>query len=308
MVKKTLNEFILQSKNKHNDKYDYSKTKYIKSTLKVIIICPIHKEFEQEANSHLRGRGCPKCANNITFTNDDFIQNAMKIHNNKYDYSLVKYINNRTKIQIICPQHNIFMQIPDSHLRGRGCPKCGEIKFMSRTKTTKEFIMDANKIHNNTYDYSFVNYVNCKSYIKIICKKHGSFTQKPNTHLNARGCPKCNSSKGENEIRKILNNLNINFIEQYKFEKQPSHIKNCRYDFYIPDYNLIIEYHGIQHYIFSPFFHKTKEEMLKRRNRDYEKKLFCENNNIKFKEISYKDIIKIKLNLICDTFKLRETP
>lgn len=235
---------------------------------------------------------------------DIFIQKANKIHNDRYDYSIVDYKHSKKKIKIKCKIHDIFEQSPNSHLKGRNCPKCANEIVMGRTKTQKQFIIDANKVHHNRYDYSLVKYINCKTKIIIICPKHKQFLQKPNSHLNNRGCPRCKRSKGEEAVAKLLENRKIFYVDQYIFDKLP----NRHYDFYLPEYNTIIEYHGEQHYKFSKFFHKTKEEMLKRRQRDKEKYEFCIVHNIKFEEISYKENIEKKLNSICNTFKLRETP
>jgi hypothetical protein len=242
-------------------------------------------------------------------TTKQFIEDAIKIHGNKYNYDKVVYKNSKIKVEIFCPKHNFyFKQIPNSHLRGRKCPQCANDYFYSITKTTDEFIKDAMKIHGNKYDYSLVEYKNCKTYIKIICDKHGEFIQKPNTHLNGRGCSVCKSSKGEDFIRNFLTENHINFIEQYKFKNQPRDIKYCKYDFYLNDYNAIIEYHGEQHFNFSPHFHKNFFDFLDRTNRDYKKMKFCKNNNIIFFEIHYNDNIENKLKYFCDTFKLREHP
>ena len=109
----------------HKDKYDYSKINYINSRTKIKIICPIHGIFEQTPSAHIRERcGCPLCSKNLKFTTETFIKKAKEIHEDKYDYSLVNYINAHSKIFIICPEHGVFQQEPTSHLRGHGCPTC----------------------------------------------------------------------------------------------------------------------------------------------------------------------------------------
>ena len=88
-----------------------------------------------------------------------FINKSLKIHGDRYNYCLVNYINNRTKIKIICKEHGIFEQIPAKHLSGRGCQICGG----SKVKTTEEFIKESKKIHNDKYDYSLLKYINAKT-------------------------------------------------------------------------------------------------------------------------------------------------
>jgi len=128
-------------------------------------------------------------------TTETFIEKANIIHNNLYDYSLVDYIHSQTKVKIICKQHGVYEQTPSSHLRGNGCPVCGkEAQGKERSaKAADEFTTKAHIVHNNKYDYSLVDYKNSYTKIKIICKEHGSFEQKPNAHLNGHGCPVCAS-------------------------------------------------------------------------------------------------------------------
>lgn len=120
-------------------------------------------------------------------TTDEFIFRATKVHGDRYDYSDVVYINNKTKACIVCPIHGKFFQIPNSHLIGIGCPKCSR-KY---SPNTQEFISAAIKTHGNKYDYSKSNYVNNRKKIIIICKKHGRFRQIPKLHLKGHGCSKC---------------------------------------------------------------------------------------------------------------------
>lgn len=113
----------------HNGKYDYSLVEYFDSQTKIKIICPKHGVFEQIPSNHLQGQGCPQCAIErlsieLRDTLEDFIVKAREAHGDKYDYSKVEYSGNKTPVEIICPEHGSFMQIPNSHTRGCGCPKC----------------------------------------------------------------------------------------------------------------------------------------------------------------------------------------
>ena len=103
MVKKTTEQFIEDAKKVHGDRYDYSLVDYVNSRTKVKIICQEHGIFEQEANSHISSKqGCPLCKGGIKMTENNFINIASDIHNNKYDYSMVDYINSHKKVKIIC--------------------------------------------------------------------------------------------------------------------------------------------------------------------------------------------------------------
>jgi very-short-patch-repair endonuclease len=234
-------------------------------------------------------------------TKEEFIKISNKSHNNFYNYDNVIYVNNITKVKIICPIHGEFKQIPKDHKKGRGCWKCGKLKSIkTRSHTLEKFIEMSNKKHQNKYDYSLIkSYKNNRTKVQIICKEHGVFLQTPDHHLNGvNGCKKCKiKSLGEEKIKKILIENNIDFLEQYKFENQPKNIKNCCYDFYIPKKNLIIEYHGIQHFKLNTFFHNHIFDLLDQIKRDYDKKKYCIENSINFLEIHY-NFSKKKINKI----------
>ncbi len=281
----TTKEFIEKAKLVHGDKYDYSLVNYINNINNIKIICPEHGEYEQTPNSHLNGNNCSKCSGKYMDTKY-FIEKAKKIHSDKYDYSLVNYINNITNIKIICQEHGAYKQLPNNHLRGANCPKCS-----SRFINTDYFINKANFIHENKYDYSLTKYSGALEKIEIICNKHGIFNQIASVHLSGCGCPQCYESKGETAIVKYLSKNNINFIREKKFDN----CKNKRYlpfDFYLPDYNLLIEYDGKQHFESINYF-GGDDAFIKRKNNDEIKNKFCIDNNIPLLRIKYDEINNI---------------
>lgn len=127
--KKSTESFIDEAIKKHGDKYDYTKVEYVDCKTKVEIICPIHGSFWQTPNMHLsKGRGCPMCGGTMKLNDETFKERAFLVHGNKYDYRKVEYVNNKTKVVIICPEHGEFLQTPNSHLKGEGCPICKAVK------------------------------------------------------------------------------------------------------------------------------------------------------------------------------------
>lgn len=282
-----LEELVKQSKKIHKNKYDYSKVKLIRKNKKVIIICPIHGDFNQSFENHInRRQGCPKCAGNTKDSKEDFVTKAKKTHRNKYDYSKVSYINNHTKVIITCPKHGDFLQIPANHINIKnGCPKC-----IGRNKTTEEFINEAKLIHGNKYDYSKTIYVKALEKVIITCLLHGDFIQTPSDHLNNNGCPRCKRSKGESFVSNFLEKNNINFIPQKTF-------KNCKYkktlpfDFYLQDFNICIEYDGEFHFKQKRNF-ITKERLELQQLRDNIKTQYCIDNNISLIRIRYDENIE----------------
>jgi hypothetical protein len=210
-IRYTNEEFISMAKKIHPESnYDYSKTEYINSKTDIIIICKKlgHGEFQQTPSTHLKSKyGCPKCAiefnsNNSRYTNEEFISMAKEKHpQNNYDYSKTEFVNSNCYVIIICkkPGHGEFQQRAGNHLQCHGCPKCAiEFNADIRTRTTEQFIEETKKVHGeDTYDYSKTEYVNCKCYVTITCKKpgHGDFQQTPDSHLQGVGCPKCGKLK-----------------------------------------------------------------------------------------------------------------
>lgn len=227
----------------------------------------------------------------------DFISKSTKIHNNKYDYSQVNYINNSTKVKIICEIHGEFEQTPNSHMKGAGCRKCytssNKNNFTKNKLTLVQFIKKCIEIHGHTYDYSKVNYKHSKVKIIIICKVHGEFEQTPNCHLRGNGCPYCKKSKSENHISNFLRNNNIEYIPQMKFDNCKGKKRRLPFDFYLPKYNIAIEYDGKQH-IYGWNNNKYSLECIK--NADLIKNNFCQQNQIYLIRISHTDNLEQCLN------------
>jgi len=314
--KVTKEEWIERANKAHNNFYDYSLVDYKGMDFKIKIICPIHGIFEQRSGDHIRGFGCFKCkyeklAKERSKSLEKFISEAKQVHGEKYDYSKVVYINNHTKVCIICPEHGEFWQTPNKHLLGSGCIKCSKLKDKIRIDKINnkrheiiknEFIKKAIEIHGNIYEY-LTNYVSSNDKIQIKCKQCNTiFYQKPHAHLIGQGCPVCNQSKGENRISKLLTERNIRFILQYIF-------KNCRgkkrplpFDFYLPDYNTCIEYDGEHHFKPVCFNGSSLDKAEKRfeitKLNDEIKNKFCKQNVINLIRISYKDDIGSKLNIL----------
>ncbi len=231
--KMSLEEFIKEATEVHKGKYDYSKVIYVNCDTPITVICPEHGEFQTTPYRHLRRKeGCPKCGiekirQKLSMTKEEFIQKAQKIYGNKYDYSLVEYKNNKTKVKIICPKHGIFEQTPNRHLSGQGCPKCAlEERSKRQTMTREQFIEKAKKVHGNKYDYSLVEYEKAHSKVKIICPKHGIFEQLAYMHLQGNGCPKC-------AIERIKEKEKIG---KEKFIEKAKRIHGNKYDYSLVKY------------------------------------------------------------------------
>lgn len=284
--KLTKEQFILKARNMHGWKYDYSKVEYSNNKTKVCIICPEHGEFWQTPHSHLHGKGCPNCCKrNKKYTTNEFIAKAKEIHGNKYDYSKIEYIDAKTKVCIICPEHGEFWQTPASHLDGKGCEKCVRTSY-----DTESFIKCSKNIHGEKYDYSKVEYVNTKEKVCIICPEHGEFFMKPNVHLQGCGCSMCLKKGEEKLFLQLVEKFgidNINRQQTFDWLRNPKNNYHQYLDFYIPKYNIAIELQGTQHFCKHRQWDKTENDYIKRNMLDYNKKQLCQSNGIKILYFSF---------------------
>jgi len=189
----TTEEAVIKFKRVHGERYDYSKVVYSGAHVKVTIGCRDHGYFDQIPNSHLRGSGCRKCAiearsDNRRSSLEGFITKAKIKHKDKFDYSKVNYINNLTKVIVICPMHGEFEVAPNNHLVGKDCNKCANlVRDAAKRSNTSEFLEKLKKVFDNKYDYSKVVYGrNNEEKVEIICKLHGSFFSKPANLLQGK--------------------------------------------------------------------------------------------------------------------------
>lgn len=209
--------------------------------------------------------GCPLCRKdnktirclNRRLTTEEFVKRANIVNGNKYTYEKAVYITNTTPIIVTCPRHGDWVTRPANHISNNkkvssGCPKCAAEKTSMRcTKSKEQFLKEAKRIHGNKYLYNKSEYNKTDIPITITCRKHGDFQQLPYIHLKGHGCPICSSSRGENKIALILDELGLKYVREYVI-KTSEH--RYRYDFYIPKLKLLIEYHGEQHFAPVKYF------------------------------------------------------
>ena len=284
-------KYITSAKKIHTD-YKYLGYVMIKKRYFLIINCPNenHIEFKMRPYDHISYKfGCKKCKQDIIYENH--IMNAKKIHKD-YKYLGYEIINNGYYLKIKCPNpdHKEYQHKAHTHINiSNGCGKCVQ------DKTYEKYVLKAKQYHT---DYTYIGYRYNKTghcILKIKCsnKDHSIFEQPTYKHINRHhGCPKCASnSVGEDTIRTYCKKYNIFCVEQIGVKYLG---KNYEFDFFIPDLNLFIEYNGIQHYNYTPFFHKSKKYYFYRRLKDEIKKRYCLRNNFKLLTISYKDFSKLE--------------
>lgn len=250
--KKTSNaeSFIKKAIDIHGDKYDYSEVVYKKSNQKVKLFCNKCKEyFYITPNDHLNRRGhSVQCS--LSDSREDFIKKAKEVHGDKYLYDSVKYVNNNTKITVICPIHGEWETLPRSITSGVGCPECAiERRTSFLTNTKEEFIEKAQALHGNKLDYTKVIYKGSRKKVKITCPIHGEFEQTPVSHLNTKyGCPECGFaemfSKKESQQEKdlfefVYSIYNKEIIQHKKFCENDKY--KYEVDIFIPEKNIGID-------------------------------------------------------------------
>ena len=171
---KSIESFIMESNKVHNSKYDYSKVNFVSVKSDVIIICPEHGEFEQNAYNHILGSGCRKCSECEKHTQESVLDKFREVHGDRYDYSLVNFKSIRENVEIICKKHGSFLQEPFSHYQNQGCPKCksskGEeriMKYLIDNKIQYEYQKKFEGLKNQNYlpiDFYLPDYNLCTEY------------------------------------------------------------------------------------------------------------------------------------------------
>lgn len=300
--KKTKEEFLKEANFIHGNKYEYPNLKFSTIAEKITIVCPEHGAFSQDIRKHLMGRGCWPCkTKSKTKTTEEFINESNKVHNFKFDYSKCEYETSDSKVIIICPTHGEYSVFATQHVQGKDCKKCADAKMgYDRRITLEQFIAKAKEFHGDRYDYSACKYESYIKKVEIICKTHGSFMSRVVNHLQGTGCPKCSEPKGEFRTRKFLEENNIKFETQKWFDdcRNPRTNYPLKFDFYLPEHNILIEYDGKQHYSYTRFENNevAEKDLENTKFKDSVKNQYAKDKNIKLIRIPYfkvKDISKI---------------
>jgi hypothetical protein len=312
-ISKLLN-FIKQCNIIHNNNYDYTNSVYINSLTKIDFICKKHNNLiSMLPGNHKSGRGCKICAKEkmrkiFSSNTEEFIKKAILIHNKKYSYYLVNYINARKKVIIKCHIHGCFEQIPDSHLKGKGCVKCRNKKVgLINSKKIEKFIEQSNIIHNFKYNYDKCIYVNENSKLIITCPIHGDFEQIAANHLKSRGCKKCGNIATSNYQKINPNGWKLEYWEnkakQSKtFDSFKIYLIKCWNDeekFYKIGRTYTNIFNRFRNKNFLPYNYEIIKEIIGEADYIYKTEHILKN---KFKELKY--IPNIKFDGMQECFKI----
>lgn len=262
----SLGDFAQRANKVHKGRYNYSKSNYSNYSNPIVVTCAIHGDFEISPSNHLAGKGCRSCgflasATKQKLTKTQWLKRCKDNHGLRYNYENSIYRSLHDLVTILCPEHGEFDQIARTHSIGCGCPSCGKQQSIDGRKLTREeFIKKARRTHGDSYDYSNVSYVNNSTKVEILCELHGAFAQAPSHHLNGTGCPNCHF-KSEARIASLLQKMSITFETQFR-------LGNSRFDFFLPDYNYLIERDGEQHYFDVEVFSKGDAFYLEKQQRN----------------------------------------
>lgn len=242
---------------------------------------------------------CTHCKHKLQVNNatakDVFINRCRGVHGQYYTYDKIPETFSATdKIIVTCPKHGDFLQTADQHSRGSGCTHCKIDKVTSATRSTKtDFIIKANNVHKFRYNYDSVEYTDAKTSVRIVCDQHGAFYQTPDVHLRGSGCSVCtNTSAPVQSILQSLNKHNIIYTTEKTF---PGCVgignKLLRFDIYVPDRNICIEYDGVHHYAPTQYGSMSVETSVAKfgiqQANDEIKNQYCETSNINLIRIPY---------------------
>ena len=296
-------DFVESARLRHGNHYIYDPDMYEMSSRPAWITCPEHGVFKMMAVNHLQGEGCYQCGiekirESKLFPWDKVLVKCRETHGDRYQYDSSTYVNADTPMKMHCDLHGFFWQSARSHyFGGRGCPECGRVQAAQAQQIPwKERLAEFRSVHGDRYEYKEDTYGKSQEKMVIVCSKHGEFLQEPNSHKNGHGCPGCSNSLGENVIAKFLGDNGVQYENQKQF-KGLRHKLPLRVDFYLPAFNVVIEYNGKQHYESIPFF-GGDEALEINRLRDKIKQKFFSKQGIVLEVIRFDESIEARLNEI----------
>tara|TARA_B110000259_G_scaffold162191_1_gene186790 strand:- start:50 stop:1447 length:1398 start_codon:yes stop_codon:yes gene_type:complete len=309
--RKTQKKFIKEFRKLFKNKYSLKKLTYQGAKVPIIIICNNHGEHTTTPDSILRGnKPCFDCGLierglKKRSTTNYFIERAREVHGSKYDYSKSKYIKAKKLIKIVCKKHKEFYQLADVHLAGAGCNKCGyEIVSQKKRNSIEKVIrILEEKRGKDRFDYTLIHqtYKTNKSILTLRCLTHNKvFYQNASDHAVSGGCEDCKyKSIGEELVMSILSEINIEYIHNWGKHDCKLGKGKAKFDFYLPDHNLIIEYDGEQHFKPVQFGGMSKINAMKdfniRKKYDKIKSNWATNKRINFLRIKYNENAKRKI-------------
>ena len=254
-----------------------------------------HKPYEIRFANFYHGTRCRKCADEINSKNFSHDYEYVKNYIESYGYKLLstEYKNLHSEIEILCDKHGVYKTTFQLFKMSKyKCPKCADEHKGEYHKLNYEYIKEY--IESLRYKLLSTEYINARTNILVQCPNgHNPYFVTFDRFRRGDRCPYCNESKGEKEIREKLNKYNINFKPQHRFDNCKWY-KTLPFDFYLPQYNICIEYDGEFHYKMIMGY----DEFINQKIRDTIKTVYCKENNIKLIRIPYWEFNNIENILI----------
>jgi len=295
--KKTNSEFVKEVTELGKGEY-VPLEKYSRSRDKILMkhkVCGTI--YEVTPNNFIRGKRCPTCSK--WTTPEGFVEKFYKHNNNPYVTLETPFYSYDIPIVVYCSKHNFRSTLmPTSILRGNYlCKYCsGEHSHKVQTKSLWEIIRDISRVHGNNISL-IGDYYNTHTKTTFICNKcHEKFIAEPNSVISGSGCPKCSLSRGEQEISLYLDRHHICYKQQKSF-KDCRDIRPLPFDFYLPKYNVLIEYDGIQHTKEIEYFGGA-DKFKTYKKHDKIKNEYARDNGIKLIRIPYQEHMTALDNLL----------
>lgn len=268
--------------------YKLLSEEYINNRTKLKLQCPKGHIFDMCFSNFKTGQRCPICAkeNNLKRIQSQRLkyEDVKKYIESQGDELLsTEYISAREKLKIKCKEGHIYDTRWDNYKTGYRCPTCGIQKSSDKQKHSYEYVKNFIEMYGD--ELLSDQYIHSHAKLKIKCKKGHIYDTAFTNYQSGSRCPICKISHGENNIKNILDKYEIDYIQQYKF-KDCKFKRQLPFDFYLPDYNILIEYDGEQHFIVKEHF-GGYEGFIDIKIRDTIKDIYCKDNNIKLIRIPY---------------------
>lgn len=278
--------------------------KYINMKTKITVKCKICGHiWDATPNSLLHSSNCPICSRDKRIKNGDVFKEEL-LSKNPNITLISKYTGTKNKVRCMCNICSyVWEALPHCLIHGlTGCPNCNHL---SQFKEHSTFIEELSEINPNIEILS--KYRRNSEKVKCKCKKDGSiWFARPSHLLIGKGCPICKESKGERKITDFLSKNNIDYIPQYSFEGLVGiNGGMLSYDFYLPNYNMLIEYQGEFHDGSIPRTYLSDDDYKRQKEHDKRKKRFAIDNDFRLLEIWYWDFNKIE-NILAKNLNVGE--
>ena len=227
--RKTQEQFILDSKAKHPDRFHYDKVVYTTNKTNVTIGCILHGDFTVSPANHLKGNGgCPSCKNitigeKVRKDDEFFLSKSKEVHGDKYDYSKSKYVLGAIPTVVICKEHGEFTILPSEHMRGSGCPACSRDNLFVKED---EFLRRVRKAHGDKYGLDDLGFTGLAEEVTPVCSVHGKFSIIAGNFAKGAGCKLCSVQELKYTTDSFIAKAKTVYEGMYSYEK--TEFSGCR--------------------------------------------------------------------------------